>query len=53
MRHGKKPTRKQREALSQNNIDTRDYLYVGETDDGRKIVFRHRVTGKVRTVDKN
>lgn len=53
MRHGKNPTRDQRAILERNALDARKYLYVGETDSGRKVVFRDRVTGETRTVDKN
>ena len=53
MRHGKNPTSVQKRLLQENGLDAKRYLYVGEADDGRKVVFRDRETGEEKALDKN
>ena len=53
MRHGKNPTSAQKRVLRDSGLDAKRYLYVGETDNGRKVVFRDRHTGEEKILDKN
>lgn len=53
MRHGKNPTRQQKQVLIKHGLDAKQYLYICMADNDNKIVFQDRKTGAIKTLDKN
>ena len=50
MKHGKKPTRTQRQLIKDWHLNSDNWLVVKDTPDGMTIMHRH--SGKTRTIPK-
>lgn len=50
MKQPKKLTRSQKELLSRNALNPKDYAFVEEWE--TKAIFYHKLTGKLKPVDK-
>lgn len=51
MKHGRKPTRKQKMLIKSARLNCENWLVIG--DSTRELVIRNRQTGKTRTIPKN
>lgn len=51
MKHGKKPTRKQKMLIKSARLNCENWLVIKDSDD--ELVLQNRQTGKLRTIPKN